>query len=193
MSGLKFEKSKIRDEMLEERLAIPSDMLIDAQKKMIKSFSNLASYRFAEVILLYSAIKGEPDVCEIISEAKSAGKKVAFPKCYPDEFRMEYRFVDGADELVSGAYGIPEPPENAELYVPSPEKHDICIVPAVCFDKSGYRIGYGRGYYDRYLSSFGGTAVGFTMSRFLTDRLPRGRYDKKVDIIITEKGVLSPK
>ena len=193
MNGLKFEKNIIRSEMLESRLAVSPDVLADAQEKMTARFIKLASFRFADTILLYSAIKGEPDVTAIIAEAKKAGKRIAFPKCYPDELRMEYRFVDSAGELASGAYGIPEPPDSAELYVPSPDKHDICIVPAVCYDRNGYRIGYGRGYYDRFLAGFGGTAVGFTLSELLAERLPRGKFDKKVDIIITEKGVFSPK
>ena len=124
--------------------------------------------------------------------ALKAGKRLAFPRCHPDTCTMTYGIVSSLDDLVEGAYGILEPREDAEIYVPAPYKHDICVVPAVCFDKKGYRIGYGKGYYDRFLSGFGGTSVGFCLSRFLCDSLPRGRYDRAVDLIITEKGVIAP-
>jgi 5-formyltetrahydrofolate cyclo-ligase len=62
-------------------------------------------------------------------------------------------------------------------------------VPCLSYDTYGYRIGYGKGYYDRFLSSFDGTKIGLCYSAFKSDRLPRGKYDIKLDIVITEKGV----
>ncbi len=193
MIGLKFEKSRIREEMLKKRFDIPADEKKAADSSMSKRLIALASFRFAEVILFYSPIKGEPDLTEAAELALKAGKKIAFPKCDPETSQMTYKIVGSLSELVPCAYGIPEPPEDAPDYIPSPYKHDICIVPAVCFDRSGYRIGYGKGYYDRYLSGFGGTSIGFTASSMLCDKLPRGKYDKAVDLIITEKGVVTPK
>lgn len=192
MIGLKFEKNEIRQQILEKRILVPENEKIDADKRISSRFLNLASLRFAETILLYSPIKGEPDITEAAIEAVKRGKKIAYPKCDPETCTMNYYFVSSPDELVPGTYGISEPPENAEMYVPSPDKHDIIVVPAVCYDKSGFRIGYGRGYYDRYLSDFGGSSVGLSMHRFLQAKLPRGKYDKSVNIIITEKGVITP-
>ncbi len=192
-NGLKFEKARIRETVLEQRLAISDDVRREADAAMMRRFLSLATFRFADVILLYAPIKGEPDVLLICDEARKAGKRLAFPRCHPESCTMTYGIVSSPDELVSGTYGILEPPESAERYLPSLEKHDICLVPAVCFDRTGYRIGYGKGYYDRFLSGFGGTTIGFIMHRFLSDSLPRGRYDKAVDLIITEKGVFAPK
>jgi 5-formyltetrahydrofolate cyclo-ligase len=191
-NGLKFEKTRIRESMLEQRLAIPEELRHEADTAMAGRFVNLATFRFAEVILLYAPIKAEPNVLLCCEAALKAGKRLAFPRCHPDTCTMTYGIVSSLDDLVEGAYGILEPREDAEIYVPAPYKHDICVVPAVCFDKKGYRIGYGKGYYDRFLSGFGGTSVGFCLSRFLCDSLPRGRYDRAVDLIITEKGVIAP-
>ena len=192
-NGLKYEKALIRKAVLEQRMALPSDVRFEADTAMTRRFLNLATFRFADVILLYAPIKGEPDVLMICDAAVKAGKRLAFPRCHPETCTMTYGIVSSPEELVAGAYGIREPREDAEVYIPSPDKHDICLVPAVCFDRSGYRVGYGKGYYDRYLADFGGTTVGFVMQRFLLDKLPRGRYDKAVDLMITEKGVLAPK
>ena len=191
-NGLKFEKTRIRESMLEQRLAIPAKLRYEADTAMAGRFVNLATFRFAEIILLYAPIKSEPNVLLCCEAALKAGKRLAFPRCYPDTCTMTYGMVSSPDDLVEGAYGILEPREDADIYLPDPSKHDICVVPAVCFDKKGYRIGYGKGYYDRFLSNFGGTSVGFCLNRFLCDSLPRGRYDRAVDLIITEKGVIAP-
>jgi len=64
------------------------------------------------------------------------------------------------------------------------------LVPCLAYDSYGYRIGYGKGYYDRFLSAFEGTKIGLCYSDFKLDKLPRGKYDVKLDVIITEKGVM---
>ena len=191
-TGLKWEKKRIREALLAERLAVPEELREEADAVMTARFTGLASFRFAEAVLLYYPIKGEPNVLGCFEAARKAGKAVAFPKCDPVSCSMTYGIVSSLDELVPGLYGIPEPPESAESYCPAPTKHDLCVVPAVCFDRHGRRIGYGKGYYDRFLSSFGGSSVGFTLHRFLFDNLPHGRFDRTVDLILTEKGVFSP-
>ncbi len=191
-TGLKFEKNRIREAMLTQRMAIPETVRQEADMAMVSRFVNLATFRFADVILLYAPIKAEPNVLLCCEAIQKAGKRLAFPRCHPETCVMTYGIVTSPDELIRGSYGILEPHEEAEVYLPSPDKHDICIVPAVCFDKQGYRIGYGKGYYDRFLSQFGGTSIGFTLSCFLCDTLPRGRFDRSVDLIITEKGVFTP-
>lgn len=191
MTGLKFEKTQIREEMLKKRLEIPAEVKLNADILMMNKLTSLVSFRFAETILFFSPIKGEPDVTLAIDTALKAGKKIAFPKSDTETCIMTYKFINSLSDLKEGAYGILEPSENAESYIPSPYKHDICLVPAVCFDKKGFRIGYGKGFYDRFLSNFGGTAIGLTMSSLLCDSLPKGKYDKAVNIIITEKGVIT--
>ncbi|MBE6636945.1 MAG: 5-formyltetrahydrofolate cyclo-ligase [Ruminococcaceae bacterium] len=190
--GLRAEKHRIRQEMLARRLAIPNDIRHRADAAMVSRFVNLASFRFAEVLLLYAPIQGEPSLLAVCETAQKLGKAIAFPKCDPETNTMQYHLVPSIEALRVGAYGILEPEEQADIYHPHPDKHDICVVPAVCYDRNGYRIGYGKGYYDRYLSGFGGTTVGLTMHEFLLPTLPRGRFDRSVDLVITEKGVFTP-
>lgn len=188
---LKEQKSELRRRLLLIRDEIPEEEKQKASISVTNRFISLASFRFAETILLYYPIKGELDTVKIAEAALKTGKRIAFPLCNDKDSTMTYHYVSSLDELVSGTYGIPEPKKDAPLYQPSPDKHDIIIVPAVGFDKEGYRIGYGRGYYDRYLSSFGGTAIGITYHSLLMPSLPRGRFDKKVDLILTERGAYS--
>lgn len=153
---------------------------------------SLASFRFAETVLLYYPIKGEINVLPIVEAAIKAGKKVAFPLCDSESSTMTYHIVSSLNELKEGSYGIPEPSCELPVYAPSKDKNDLIIIPAVCFDRHGYRVGYGKGYYDRYLNSFGGTAVGVTFHKLLLPSVPRGRFDKHVSLIVTEKGAYSP-
>lgn len=153
---------------------------------------SLVSYRFAETVLLYAKVNSEIDVSAIAEAALAAGKRVAYPRCIPDTSKMEFHYISSLDELSPGAMNIPEPSVSAPLFDPkSVDGKDkcLCIVPALGFDKRGYRIGYGKGFYDRYLSRFDCNRAGVIYSDLLVEELPHGRFDLKVDFIVSEKGV----
>ena len=101
---------------------------------------------------------------------------------------MEYFRADSEEELFQDKFNIKAPAETSEKYTPQPS--DICIVPAMAYDKKGFRLGYGKGFYDRFLPNFLGIKAGFCYSDFIKNQLPRGRFDISVDMIITEKGVI---
>jgi 5-formyltetrahydrofolate cyclo-ligase len=103
---------------------------------------------------------------------------------------MEYHTVGSLDELTPDAYGILEPPADAPVYDPINEKRSaVCFVPGLVYDRAGYRLGYGKGFYDRYLSHFSGCTLGVVYSDYILPTVPRGRFDVSVDILLTEKGV----
>ena len=194
MNGnIKEMKDSLRKKILSERSAIDDAERTLSEESIISRFLSLASYRFADTVLLYYPIKGEVDMLSVATAAIKAGKKVAFPRCDSENFTMTYHIVSSINDMTQGTYGIPEPSPSLPIYTPTPDKNDLIVVPAVCFDKQGYRIGYGRGYYDRYLCSFGGTAVGVTFHKLLQSSLPRGRFDRRVDILLTEKGAFATK
>ncbi len=192
MTTLKEEKKKLREELLQLRNEISKDDREKAESAVASKLLSLASFRFAETVLLYYPIKGEINVLPVAEAAIKAGKQVAFPLCDTESSTMTYHIVSDLKELKKGSYGIPEPSSELPVYTPSKDKNDLIIIPAVCFDRQGYRIGYGKGYYDRYLNSFGGTAVGVTFHKLLRPSVPRGRFDKHVSLIVTEKGAFSP-
>ncbi len=174
------------------RSEIPSDEREYAEAAVVSRLLSLASFRYAETVLLYYPIKGELNVLPIAEAAFKAGKKVAFPLCNTASSTMTYHVVSSLNELSDGSYGIPEPSSELPIYLPSKEKNDLIIIPAVCFDRHGYRVGYGKGYYDRYMGTFGGTAVGVTFHKLLRPEVPRGHFDKHVSLIVTEKGAFFP-
>ena len=189
-NGLKIKKRRLREELLLERLSVSAEDKLTAEAAIATRLLTLASFRFAETVLLYAPIKGELDLLPVCDRIRQAGKSIAFPRCHPDGCTMTYHLVSSPKELTVGAYGIREPSPSAPLYEPSHAKHDLCIVPAVCYDRDGFRVGYGKGYYDRFLSQFGGTTLGLILNRFLLPKVPRGHFDRSVDLILTEKGVL---
>ena len=100
---------------------------------------------------------------------------------------MTFHFVSDLSELTTGNYGIPEPPAENPCYS---GESALCVVPALSYDRLGHRIGYGGGYYDRFLSTFTGESCGFVYRELLAPALPREPHDMAVSYIITEKEVL---
>ncbi len=178
-------KKETRKFFSEKRRSIPESYRELADKVLFDKTVSLDAYKSAEIILLYYPVKGEPNVLSIAEHALKEGKRVAFPISNPDGFILTFAFVEGLDELAAGTYSIPEPPKNADKYTNEPET--LCIVPGLAFDRLGKRIGYGKGYYDRFLESFSGASLGLCYADFLTDRLPVEDTDISLDIIISDK------
>ena len=178
-------KALLRRELRAVRNALGAEYRRNAEEKMISSLLSLLQFQNAKTVLTFYPVGSEPAILPIAEAALTLGKRVAFPLCHPEGPFMTFHSVDSLDALTNGSYGIPEPdgisPAVSEL------EDAICIVPALAFDENGYRLGYGKGYYDRFLSSFDGVSVGLVFSSLLLCDLPRDEYDEKVDIIITEK------
>ena len=116
------------------------------------------------------------------------GKKVLFPRCDKKTHTMEYHIVNSLDELKPDSYGLLEPPEDAPIYDCVNETGGaVCFVPGLVYDKAGYRLGYGGGYYDRFLSQFSGMTVGINYSECVRDELQPGRYDVPIQMLLTER------
>lgn len=147
--------------------------------------ADLDEFKRADTVLLYFAKGSEVDLSSLAETALGRGKRVAYPRC-GGEGKMEFYKISSLSELEKGSFGIMEPPADAPFYG---EDGAICFVPALAFDSEGFRLGWGGGYYDRYLAGFGGTKVGVAYDICVADKLPRGKYDIKTDYIITESKV----
>ena len=146
-------------------------------------------YKSADTILLYFQTKSEPDLRLLASIAQKDQKDVAYPISKNESKTLDFRIVRDFSELRVGAYGILEPDDAAKK--PILTGNTLCIVPALAIDRSGYRLGYGGGYYDRFLSTFEGNAIVAIHSSLLCDRLPRYDTDVPIKTIITQTGVLT--
>ena len=143
-----------------------------------------------QTVLMFFPVKGEPDILPLAQRLTESGKQIAFPISHTETCTLEFKTVVGTRDLITGAYGIPEPPTSAKTLTDT--SRCACLVPALGFDSRGMRIGYGKGYYDRFLAHFEGVSVGVAFSGLVVDRLPCDPTDIAVKMIVTERGVILP-
>ncbi len=153
-----------------------------------RTFLESDLYKSAESLFLYSAIGTEVNVDSVFTAALSDGKKVAFPLCLDGEGNMEFYFVSGTTDMKNGMYSISEPVPEKCRKAYSAEK-SVCLVPGLSFDKNGGRLGYGKGYYDRFLAGFTGESVGICFEDCVSDSLRLNQFDEKVNYLITDKTI----
>ncbi|MEE1155448.1 MAG: 5-formyltetrahydrofolate cyclo-ligase [Acutalibacteraceae bacterium] len=154
---------------------------------IVQKIFNLQEFKNAETVFVYVNIGDEVETLEIIKKALQLGKKVAVPYCIPNTCLMDFYYIDSINQLQKGSFGVPEP--NPNCCKKAEVKKGLIIVPALSFDLQGYRMGYGKGYYDRYLSDFFGVSVGICYSHTISKCTLRGVFDRRVNYIITEKFV----
>lgn len=195
MYEIRKHKIEIRKQNLERRAAIPPEVRRERDKRICKNILSSAVYRYADVLLLYYPIKGEVDVLPVMTAALAAGKKVAFPRCFAQERSMTFHYVSSEEDFEKGTYGLREPLETLPAFDFRTEgdKNVLCIVPAVVYDRNGYRIGYGGGYYDRFFGQFRPASIGVAYNEFIVKSVPHGRYDISVDVVVSERGIYARK
>ena len=149
-------------------------------------------FKKADIIFAYSSMKDEIPTERIIQTALESGKRVALPKVISsvsDGAMMEFLLVDGDTLYTSGVYGIMEPGCGERVSPGGGNDRIEILIPGLCFDLEKNRIGYGGGYYDRYLAQFDRkrfhvTALAYEYQIF--EVIPTDEYDSKVDLVITE-------
>lgn len=180
------QKKLLRKVMLQKRKELSDSETAVKNSAITEKLLSLEKVQSAELILPFVSAKGEVGTREFISKCLEAGKTVAVPRCI-DGSNMEFCVIHTFDDLEKGMYGIDEPKQHCEIIKAENAQNSVLIVPALCFNPDGYRLGYGKGYYDRFISRYKGYTVGVCYSEFMTDDIPVDEYDRCVDIVITEK------
>ena len=180
-------KQDLRARSKERRRNMKSEEKQLLDKAVADNVRRLKEYRPAKTILIYMSTPIEVDTIGIIKNAWADGKRVAVPRCIPNTRDMEFHYIDNLDCLSVGTFSVLEP--NPSLPTVTDFSGCLMIVPGMHFDMKGYRIGYGKGYYDRYMVRFTGISAGICYSGELKPFLYHGRYDRHVDIIVTDKRI----
>ena len=180
------QKKLLRKVMLQKRKELSDSETAVKNSAITEKLLELEKVQSAELILPFVSARGEVGTREFISKCLEAGKTVAVPRCI-DGSNMEFCVIHTFDDLEKGMYGIDEPKQHCEIIKAENAQNSVLIVPALCFNPDGYRLGYGKGYYDRFISRYKGYTVGVCYSEFMTDDIPVDEYDRCVDIVITEK------
>lgn len=184
-----FSKAELRRKVLSIRSNLPIKTKKEADEQIRKRLLALQQYQNASAIYCYVSVKDEVDTHEIIRKSLEKGLKVAVPRI-TGRGRMEFYFIQSPDDLVPGKWSIPEPGEWC-IKAPHPEQDTMVIMPGVAFDRSGNRIGYGGGYYDRYLEKCPKCMrIALAFSCQCIENIICDRYDVRADIIITEEGMI---
>ena len=182
-------KRESRSEYRQKRASLTPEFMKNEDAAICRAIVTCSPYVSADTVLLYYPVGNEINVLDIFYAAQKDGKKVAFPRCETrdGEKYMTFRYVKALDELEKGVYNIPCPSAFAEEVA---GERTLCIVPALAYDEQGYRIGYGGGYYDRFLKGYGGEADGVCRTGFLHEgELPRESTDEKCRSIASKEGV----
>lgn len=143
-----------------------------------------------DLYLVYVSVGSEADTLNIIDYLLNNNKKVAVPVC--DDTDMDFYEIKSLNELYIGKFGIPTVDVSSSSKIINFE-NTLCLVPGVCFDNFGYRIGYGGGYYDRFLSENPVKSVGLCYERCICNLIPNESFDKPVDFILSEYSLRNSK
>jgi len=179
-------KTELREKYRSLRQAMTPEIKKEKDDAIARQVRRLWQYKKNDTLLVYVSTPIEVDTHKIIRQALADGKTVAVPRCVPGTRNMEFYRIPSLESLRPGAFGVLEPtPETHELLAPGTA--GLCIVPAFSYDWNGFRLGYGKGYYDRFLSRFEGQIVGICYSDCVQKSLPHGRFDRPVELLVTEK------
>lgn len=183
------EKAALRKRASAIRGAIPPAEKAALDAAIVANFLRGEAYRRCTRLLLYAPIRSEIDLWPLLARAIADGKRIALPRCEGEKGEMHFYAVGSRDELQPGAYGVAEPREGCPLCDGFDDPSALMVLPGLCFDETGGRLGYGGGYYDRYLARFPGRTVGMCYERLVLP-VPREANDLPVDELITESRIL---
>lgn len=179
-------KAGMRDHYKALRRGLSPQQKARMDAAIARRVTSLWQYKRQRLLLTYVSTPIEVDTTAIIRRALADGKQVAVPRCVPNTRLMEFYRIESLDELEPGTFGVLEPRPNPERLLTETGK-GLCLVPALCYDWKGFRLGYGKGYYDRFLAGFGGHMVGICYSNCIRRSLPHGRYDRPVELLVTDR------
>ena len=179
-------KNCLRERYKKARRAMPPEVKADCDERIRNRVRGLDHYKTASTLLTFVSTAIEVDTHELIRQALADGKRVAVPRCVDNSREMEFYFIRSFDDLAPRTFGVLEPdPERCERL--TNYAGTICIVPGLAFVMDGYRLVYGKGYYDRFLSGYPKAKIGVVYSECTTRHLLHGRFDVPVDLLVTEK------
>lgn len=169
-----FLRKKYKEKRDNIKNKVTKDNLI--YQKVINNKDILSS----KTLLIYISINSEVDTIKIINYFLNT-KNIAVPKIIDNN--MYFCYITNLNDLTPGKYNIPEPTNEN---IVTDFDNSICIVPGICYDKENYRIGYGKGYYDRFLSKNKIKTIGLCYKECMIEKIDNDKYDYKIDEVITD-------
>lgn len=180
----------MRKDMKEKLQAIPEDVFKKWSSDIAANLFSTDDWKQADTIAVTISRGTEVDTKAIIEKGWEEGKLIVVPKCEPKLKDMTFRVLESFDQLEVVYYGLLEPMENETKAVSSSEIN-LILVPGLAYNQKGYRIGFGGGYYDRFLSKYDGRTAALAFQEVqLVEELPIEEFDIPVNMIITNEQVI---
>ena len=179
-------KKEYRKNAYQIRNTFTNQQIQDLSTKILNSLTQHPIYRDSHTLFTYVSMDQEVHTHRLIEVALQDGKRVCVPRVVPGQYMDAVPIKNPANDLQIGFFNVLEPIKA--LPPISPGEIDLVIVPGLMFDREGYRIGYGGGYYDKYLQHISADCmtVGLVFQRLVVDEIPREPHDRKVKLVITE-------
>ena len=180
---------EVRTRVLQNRLQWPKALRKEASKYASQHLMAMEEWKNAKTVFCFLSFGDEIDTTPLVEAAWKAGKRVVVPRCHKG-FRIEAYEIKNFEGLIPGRYGIMEP--NPEVYpVIDPTEIDFIVMPGSVFDDFGNRMGYGAGFYDRYLlrTKIQTPRVAYALQLQWVPQLHPQAHDQPVDYLVTESGV----
>jgi len=183
-------KKDIRKFILEQREKIDDNIRSEWDKNIFDLFINSELYKKAKVIFVFVSFKSEVNTHQIIETALKDSKTIYVPKIQLKEKGMEIFEINSLEQLKLGYFNILEPQEGC-LSAPM-DSIDLILMPGVAFDRRGGRVGYGKGFYDRFLRNMIKTVnkIALAYDLQILDKVPMDEFDVRIDGIITNKEII---
>ncbi|MDR1303839.1 MAG: 5-formyltetrahydrofolate cyclo-ligase [Verrucomicrobiales bacterium] len=176
------QKQALRRELREKLRLVSDDERAAASRRIVAKIFSLPAWRAARTVLLFAPLTVEPDISPLLMTARAAGKRVFYPRVTGSD--LEICEVRGPEDVRAGAFGVLEPVTVAASPLTVP---DLALVPGLGFDADGHRLGRGRGYYDRFLSTTRTLTVGVGFHCQRVEKIPAEPHDVRLDMVVTEE------
>ena len=191
MDTVALEKQRLREEHLVAREALTEQERSVLDDRITQKLLATSEYAEATTVLTYVSVSSEVSTRMFIECALRDGKTVAVPRCLPGHC-LEFVAIVSLEQLVAAPFNLLEPVKELPALTEDQKNNSICIVPALLVDAKGYRLGYGAGFYDRFLSTYPGKKICLAYQQNLSrTMLPHTAFDVAVDLVITESDVLT--
>lgn len=191
MDAITLKKQRLREERLAAREALSEQERSVLDDRITQKLLATSEYVEATTVLTYVSVLSEVSTGMFVECALRDGKTVAVPRCLPGHC-LEFVAIASLDQLVPAPFNLLEPSKDLSALTEGHMDDSICIVPALLVDTKGYRLGYGAGFYDRFLSTYSGKKICLAYQQNLSKtELPHTAFDVPIDMVITESGVLT--
>jgi 5-formyltetrahydrofolate cyclo-ligase len=194
VSVMAMNKAEIRERILNWRDRLTMEEINSVSETVCTTLLSMEAYRKASTLMGYAAFRNEVSLRKLVEQAWADGKSVLFPKVNRQRGELEAYYIRSYADLRPGVWGILEPDEHRRRRQ-GEQPIDIIYMPGLAFDRGGRRLGYGGGYYDKFMAGMRcplPERIAVAHSGQIIDKVPYEAHDIPVDCIVTEKEIISP-